>query len=245
MVPGIKYKKYKVIYVPCHVCGGAFVGKMETVGYCLRVDARDGYCEKIVSLSHFSYDAVIAVRHKGATGENPHYHLVIRTDVKPQAFRVRMKNIFTDGKGNGHMSIKAWDGNNDAISYLFHEDPEAQLIVRKGITDELIDRCKERNARVQEAIKEAKKSASHTLEDQVYELISSGQVKINCIYDEQFELEVAKQVLLTAFRSNKYPPNDWLLRSITGKIVFRLKEGDVEKEERYCENIVKRVYRVG
>lgn len=33
-----------------------------------------------------------------------------------QAFRVRFKKIFTEGKGNGHMAIKAWDGDMDACS---------------------------------------------------------------------------------------------------------------------------------
>lgn len=220
---------------------------MESVGYCVRVDARDGYADKISGLRvNPDYVAIIGVKHRGNSGENPHYHIVLRTTVKPQAFRVRMKTIFSEGKGNGHMSIKAWDGNNDAISYLFHEEEEAECVVRQGITDEVLTACKERNKRVQEAVKEAKKRASHTLEDEVYQLITSGQVKIKpSLHDEYIEYEVAKIVLLTAFRNNKYPPNDWLLKAITSKIVYRLKDGDLGNEERYAEYLVARVYRIG
>lgn len=220
---------------------------MESVGYCLRVDARDGYLDKLGGFSlNPDYVTVIGVKHKGNSGENPHYHIVLRTTVKPQAFRVRMKTIFSEGKGNGHMSIKAWDGNNDAISYLFHEDEEAECVVRKGITEEQLQACKERNKRVQEAVKEAKKRASHTLEDEVIQLIKSGQVKLpDRLYDESREYDIAKLVLLTAFRNDKYPPNDWLLKAITSKIMYKLKDGNVEDEERYAEMMVARVYRIG
>ena len=72
------------------------------------VDARDGYAEKMLMLKSVTdYEAIVAIKHKGASGENPHYHMVVRTHIKDQAFRVRMRKVFDQGKGNGHMSIQA------------------------------------------------------------------------------------------------------------------------------------------
>jgi len=86
-------------------------------GYFVRLDARDGYRDKIDALTmNEDYTFMFGMAHKGGKGENPHYHIVIGTKVATQAFRVRMKKIFTEGKGNGHMAIKAWDGDMDACA---------------------------------------------------------------------------------------------------------------------------------
>ena len=82
----------------------------------MRVDALEGYVDKLRSIPLcLDYKSMVAVRHTGNKGENPHYHFVIQTQVAGQAFRVRMRKIFDQGKGNGHMSIKPWDGSIDAI----------------------------------------------------------------------------------------------------------------------------------
>lgn len=216
---------------------------MEAVGYCIRIDARENYSDKIRALVLCpDYTAIAGIKHKGNTGENPHYHLVIRTGLKDQALRVRLRKIFDQGKGNQHMSMKQWDGNSDAISYLFHEDAKADLFVKKNITDEFIEACRARNVRVQEAVKEAKKSASHTLEEDVYQMITRGDIKVST-YAPDVEKEVAMQVVLVALRNGKYVPNDYLLRGIVSRIVFRLQGGDEEKEERFAARLVSRVYR--
>ena len=114
---------------------------MDYNGYCVRVDARDGYAEKMLMLKSVTdYEAIVAIKHKGASGENPHYHMVVRTHVKDQAFRVRMRKVFDQGKGNGHMSIKPWDGNIDAISYLFHENEDEPLVLQHNVSNETIEK---------------------------------------------------------------------------------------------------------
>lgn len=205
-------------------------------GFCVRIDAREGYHAKIaMMITQKDYEAMIGVKHLGQTGENPHYHLVIQTNVKNDAIRKRFKQIFTEGKGNGHMSIKVWDGSIDAISYLFHETEQCEVVVRKNISDELLEKAKSRNRDVQEEVKKAKDKASWKLEEVIFEELKGNQ--------EISEYEIAKLIILKALRSEKYVPNDFLLRSMASKIKFRLLEGDLDKEEQFAENYADRVYR--
>ena len=121
------------------------------------MDARDGYAEKMLMLKSVTdYEAIVAIKHKGASGENPHYHMVVRTHVKDQAFRVRMRKVFDQGKGNGHMSIKPWDGNIDAISYLFHENEDEPLVLQHNVSNETIEKAKARNREVKDKVATAK-----------------------------------------------------------------------------------------
>lgn len=65
---------------------------MDYNGFCVRVQAIDGYASKILSLVLVKdYESIVSMKHVGKTKSNPHYHLVIKTQVKDQAFRVRMK----------------------------------------------------------------------------------------------------------------------------------------------------------
>lgn len=211
---------------------------MEFNGYCVRVDALDGYRDKIISLKTVTdYASIVAVEHKGSTKENPHYHLVIKTDVKDQAFRVRLKKVFNKGKGNGHMAIKTWDGNIDAIAYLFHEQgDDAELVLQHNVSNETIEKAKARNRDVQSKIEEAKDRAAWRLEDVVYE-----QVKSDAKRQYQPE-EVAKMLILTALRNNKYMPNDYLIKAMVTRIMFRLLDGDVHREEHFAEGIVQNIF---
>ena len=207
-------------------------------GFFVRLDSREGYLQKIQMLIAVDdYVSIIGVKHNGISGENPHYHMIIQTTIKQDALRKRFKQIFTEGKGNGHMSIKVWDGNIDAIAYMFHEDESAELIVRKNIDNELIETARKRNADVKDKVAQAKEKASWKLEEVVFqELKEKGVKEIN-------EYEIAKIIILKALRSDKYVPNDFLLRSMASKIQFRLYDGDVDKEEEFATNYADRVYR--
>lgn len=206
---------------------------MEYNGYLVRVNAYDGYAEKIAMLKLVAdYEAIVAVKHQGSTKENPHYHIVIKTQVKDQAFRVRMKKVFDQGKGNAHMSIKTWDGNIDAIAYLFHEDDEAQLVIQHNVSNETIEKARERNRQVQVKIEQAKDRASWRLEEEVFLMVQPGA---SADY-------IARTIILTALRKDKYVPNDYLLKAMVTKIQFKLLNGDVSKEEEFADGIVQWVF---
>lgn len=211
---------------------------MNFEGFCVRVQAMDTYAERMKMLGTVSdYQAIVAVRHRGSTGENEHYHIVIKTQVKDQAFRVRMKKVFDKGKGNAHMSIKPWDGNIDALSYLFHEDENAQLIVQHNVTDETIDKARSRNREVQAKMETAKKRASWTIETELLE----NYIKTKQSPDIH---TIAKDIVLHALRMDKYVPNDFLLKAMASKIQFKLLNGDLNREQIFAAEYIGRVYRL-
>ena len=215
-----------------------FDAKMEFEGFCVRVQAMDGYAEKMRMLAQVSdYLAIVAVKHRGSTGENEHYHMVVKTQVKDQAFRVRMKKVFDMGKGNQHMSIKPWDGNIDAISYLFHEDEDAKPFVQHNVSDETIEKARARNREVQEKMETARKRASWTIEQELLEHYNQTK-KSPDIHT------IAKDIVLHALRMDKYVPNDFLLKAMASKIHFKLQDGDLNREERFATDYVARVYRM-
>jgi len=208
-------------------------------GYCVRVQAMEQYAERMRMLAQVSdYQAIVAVKHRGSTQENEHYHMVIKTQVKEQAFRVRMKKVFDKGKGNAHMSMKAWDGNIDAISYLFHEDEEAALIVQHNVTDEIIEKARERNREVQTKIEQAKKRASWTIEEELLEHYKTSKREPSDTYT------IAKDIVLHALRMDKYVPNDFQLKAMAHKISFKLIDGDLDKEEKFAVDYIAKAFRM-
>lgn len=209
---------------------------MDIHGYCLRVDALDGYADKLPMLSACAdYKSIIAVKHMGNKGENPHFHLVVRTEVAGQAFRVRMRKIFDQGKGNGHMSIKPWDGCNDAISYLFHEDENTAILVQHNISDETVAQAKERNRQVVSMVQASKAKAAWHLEDIVYE-----QVKDQTPHPS--EAVIGQQLILAALRHGKYVPQPWHIRAMTQRIQFKLLNGACEAEEDFAMRLSRQIF---
>lgn len=212
---------------------------METVGYCVRVQALEGYGDKIGGLTLTpDYVAVLATRHTGAgTKENPHYHIVIRTEIKAQAFRVRMKKLFPDGKGNAHMSIVPWDGDDRALSYLFHEDDDnTQLAARKGVSDEQITEYKQQNATVKVLVAESKKKASSTLwEDALIYFRANPK-------EERSDVKIGTYMFLHALRTGKYPPPRWQVVGMVARVQFLLLDGNIDKEEKFAEALAKDIF---
>lgn len=130
----------------------------------MRIQQIDGYKSLIEGLASVEdYTKVLCVAHKGTSDDpNPHYHLVIETNVKDKAFWKRMTHLFNKGKGNEHASHKPWDGKLEACSYMFHEeDDNANIIISKGFSDDNILSIKALNKEVKERIDNAKRG-SHT-----------------------------------------------------------------------------------
>lgn len=206
-------------------------------GYCIRVNAYDGYLEKARAMV-LAYNWVAGMAHKGdSKTPNPHYHFVIKTNLEDGTIRKRMKTIFDKGKGNGHMSITKWDGNIDAVAYLFHEDPDAELTFRRSITDEYITDARNRNKRVLVEVAKSKGKASWTLEEDVWKQLDMTKAQT---YKSR---DIAKMIYLTALRNGKYAPNDYLCKAMVTKIIFRLCDGDVGEEDSMATRMADRLYR--
>jgi len=208
---------------------------MNYQGYCMRVDALDGYADKLPLLTACQdYRSLIAVRHKGNKGENPHYHLVVQTGIAGQAFRVRMRKIFDQGSGNGHMSIKPWDGSIDAIAYLFHEDENTAVLVQHNISDETVAQAKERNRAVTTMVNASKAKAAWHLESVVYEDLKGKP----CPPEDR----IGQQLILAALRNGKYVPQPWHIRAMTQRIQFQLLDGHMEKEEDFALRLSQQIF---
>lgn len=115
----------------------------------LRLQEYQGYSDSFVSVFGDRFDRLLCVRHLGKSRENPHYHFVFRTDYKDSALRKYLKLHFTQGKGNGHMSLKPWDGQDEALSYMFHEGTDP--IMNKGFSQDEINGLKEKDLSVRES----------------------------------------------------------------------------------------------
>lgn len=220
---------------------------MDYIGYCVRVDALEGYADKLSMLrAHDDFESIVAVRHVGATKENPHYHLVIKTNVKDQAFRVRMRKIFDQGKGNGHMSIKPWDGKQEAIAYLFHEDTDATLVVQYKVSDETIAECKKINREVQQMVYDAKLKASWRAEEIVFQEYFEEHKRSKrpplAVGGLPKEHDIAARLILVCLRCGKYAPQAWLVKAMTERIQFRLLNGSEEGEEALATRLARNIY---
>lgn len=198
----------------------------------------EGYGEKIRMLGvNSDYLSIGAIQHDGAKGENKHYHLVIRTLIKEQAIRVRFRKIFDNGKGNQHMSIKPWDGDIRAISYLFHEKPDQELFYRYNLDDDLIEKARAMNIEIQDKVATAKEKASWKIEEHLLKIYAEKELKPD-------RLTIAGDIMLFALRTDKYVPNDFLLKSMATKIAFKLLDYDQNDEVEFASNYISTLYRL-
>lgn len=128
---------------------------MLTYQYAVRLDDREGYADTVSDLFQDSirFPRVLVVKHKGKSGENIHYHMAVVSDRKQQAFRKELKKLFTKGKGNGHMSLKDWDGKKEYLTYMFHEE-DAEVIYQRNFTEEELKTLREVGQDVKLAVKE-------------------------------------------------------------------------------------------
>lgn len=116
--------------------------------YVLRLQALDGYMDKFNTVFGDRFSRVLCVHHTGKKGDNPHYHFALTTDYRSQALRVYLKGHFDLAKGNRHLSLKSWDGDTKACSYMFHEGTEA--LIQKGFSDQEVEDFKKKNEIIQE-----------------------------------------------------------------------------------------------
>lgn len=190
-------------------------------GYFVRIQSLEGYEKCVRELADDeSYKRILSISHKGDKKDpNPHYHITIDTQCKEKAFRKRMTKIFNKGKGNGHMSIKEWDGSDDANAYMFHEDNEnANVIVSKGYSQQDISKFIERNTVVKSLVEDAKEKAAYKSEE-----LALAKMKLKMEQGRPLtELEVGIAVYESCLENGKYIPNDFLLKCIVVNIMYKL-----------------------
>lgn len=120
----------------------------------------------------------LAVRHEGRAKDNVHYHIVGEfkgksVDVASNFLRrlFGVKNPKHPGRSkNGFLSCKAWDGDPKAVSYLFHEDKDAPLLIQYNFTDEYVQMCRDLNITIKAEIKGSKQARVRVHQDIVNEV---------------------------------------------------------------------------
>lgn len=119
------------------------------------------------------YDGDFSGYHIGESTEKPHMHIALRltSELQKQSMDKRLKELF-QVKGSDYSS-KPWDGNEDALSYMFHDKHE-EYENHIGFTDDDIERLKARNRQVQKIVAEAKEKASNKVVDYVLNKIKDS-----------------------------------------------------------------------
>lgn len=95
----------------------------DPIGVAIRIDEKEGY-EKLITEAFTpgeEIEGAFCIKHMGKTGRNPHFHLAVWSKVSKATLRARLNQIFNKGSGNGHMSLKEWDGKEKYIQYCLKE----------------------------------------------------------------------------------------------------------------------------
>ena len=180
--------------------------------YVLRLHAVDGYAATFSNVFTSRFSRCMYVYHTGKKGDNPHYHFCLTCDYKQPALRAELKKYFNLAKGNRHLSLKKWDGNPKACSYLFHEGTEP--VVLKGFSQEEVDVFREANKDIQDEIKD---KSPNKLCATMYEKFKGTQ-------PSKFQLFSA---IMNECRSNgSFFPNKFQLERWLMKIEAMLTEGE-------------------
>jgi len=173
--------------------------------YVLRLQAHDGYQQKFSNVFTDRFSRILGVPHSGRRGDNPHYHFAFTCDYKQPALREYLKKHFSQGKGNRHLSLKKWDGDPKACSYMFHEGTE--MIIQKGFTDDEVSTFKTINANIKEAIK--KNAPAKIVEDATEHFRAKG---IDPAHSVLFMWIMKRLRDNGDWLPNKYQMERWIMR---------------------------------
>ena len=187
--------------------------------YCLRLNDISGYPKLLEEFFQSDdYPRVFAGHHVGKTQANPHYHVVFETksNVKLQAMRKRLNLIFTKSKGNAHLSLKVWDGNMRAISYIYHEDVTLVPFINKSFTSQELSSAQLMCEEIQCDIRE---NAPLKICEEVYQIIKSKYATATASKFHYFGHEaIFREICHAVMRRGDWRPNKWQFERYISKI---------------------------
>jgi len=155
---------------------------------------------------------LLAAFHVGEKKENPHIHFCIKmvTVLQKQSFDVRVKGIFKPDKKTS-WSSKVWDGQDSALSYLFHEET-AEVLANKGHTEADIVRYIKLNDDVQKVIAVNKERGAKRVVERV--LVEIGQ---QC----WTRRDIFKRLIEMIRDGEMYEPGDFMLKRYVEEIYMK------------------------
>jgi len=188
----------------------------------VRVDGNHEFLKKqFETLNWVDIKRVIAFLHLGDTKENPHCHFVISlaSELQKQSFDKRIKQHFNVQKKHEYSS-KVWDGKDEAIAYMYHEDTEP--VINRGFDQACMVKAKEHNKVVQKVISVNKEKASGKLLDKILEKVSG---------EDDLE-QIAEVALDLIYEGSVYHPGDFKLKSVISDAYIKTRSKDEWKRIR-------------
>lgn len=177
------------------------------------------------------FSGAVVGYHVGEKTEKPHIHIAvsIKSTVQQQSMGTRIRKAF-GVKGAGEYSIKEWDGNTNALSYLYH-DPEGKVEdYGFGLTAEFIDRLKTSNAIIQEQVKQAKEKAGFKVVEYVLDKIKDDR-ETNMSEHLWTRQEICECIIEAVYNKQFYYPGDFAL----GKYIMEIEIKQTRHvDERKC-----------
>lgn len=195
--------------------------------YFCRIADLEGY-RKLLTDKFISKDIThaLALGHKGEHEDNAHIHIALTfaEAIKSDTLRKRFSLLFTLGKGNGHISVKKWDGNDRALSYMFHEETE-DIVLSKGYSPEDIEKYKTKDQEVKADYKTNRDNSIFAHTQRV------------CLANANFSpAYIIRVYMLELHKRGKMYPGDYKMKNIVETI---RSNNDLEKS---IQEIVERIY---
>lgn len=190
--------------------------------YFIRINEYPGYADLIMVESKANrFPLFLAIKHEGSTRENQHFHLVVSTLQNIGTLRSYLKTRFTLGKGNAHMSIKTWDGEERAIQYLFHEE-DCAILCRKGFDEEFLREQKEKAL----LFSKDKKKYTENLHDSVmWEIFQNDDNLSDLVTEHKWDhRRLAMKIWDVCKDKKKSYPNKFLLDNMIRKVQAELSQ---------------------
>ena len=161
---------------------------------------------------------------------NPHAHIALKLKsmLQKQSLDVRIKKLF-DVAGSNYANVP-WDGDVQVLRYCYHEqvdDGEAKVTNLLGLTEAEITKLKTESKMINEAVAEAKKSASFKIVDFMLDKIkASGKMTA---YEIGWEIQKA------VYRGDYHEPGDYNMEKYINEILCRQCEDETELETMWAE----------
>lgn len=161
------------------------------------------------------YDGDMAGFHIGGRTGKPHVHIALRlkSELQKQSIDARFKKLY-DVKGADYSS-KVWDGDNKALSYMYH-DEKGRVENRLGLSEAEVADLQRMNKIVQETVKIAKEKASYKIVDYVLEKIREDRE--DAIWSAY---EIGWCIQQAIYSGRFHEPGDFMLERYVNEILCK------------------------
>jgi len=157
--------------------------------------------------------------------------LKLKSSVQSQSIHVRLKKVF--GVAGANFQCVPWDGDDQVLRYCFHEqvdDKPGEVVNDLGLSVEKINSLKAESKLINEAVAEAKLSASFKVIDFVLEKIKASASKWTA-YEIGWEIQKA------VFKGHFHEPGDYNMEKYINEILCRQCDTETELETMWADRM--------